>query len=223
MPLGISDDGRLVAFEDAEENEEPRRIRVVRRADGQELQSLHTQGESIFCVEFLDSNRRLGTFENRGDIGNEKHWLVIWDIKSGRRETEIPVKMQTYLYAFSPDGSLCAVEAEEGLINVWDTRLRSVRFSLDQKTCSHFGMAFSKNGRLLAASGEGRRPKKNVGEIRVWDSTSGKELATIIDDTSWGVTAVEFSPDGRELAAGNASGIVRFWNVPTVSGNASEK
>jgi WD40 repeat protein len=39
-------------------------------------------------------------------------------------------------------------------------------------------------------------------------------LLSITDDSVWGITAVEFSPDGKTLATGDSDGKVKLWKVP---------
>jgi WD40 repeat protein len=104
--------------------------------------------------------------------------------------------------ALSADGRYAATEGTfaQGGLSVWDApsakvwrRLKGPRWFGDA------GMAFSPDGRLVAAFG--RRQK----EVRVWDVRAGKELRQLETGLgrtfirSWGQAA--FSADGRLLAA----------------------
>jgi Tol biopolymer transport system component len=78
-------------------------------------------------------------------------------------------------------------------------------------------VAFSPDGKLLA-SGDGEltdRPK-----TRLWDTASGKLLATLSGPQAFGggsADSVTFSPDGRLLASGGnfLGDSTRLWNVAT--------
>jgi WD40 repeat protein len=68
-----------------------------------------------------------------------------------------------------------------------------------------YALAFSPDGRTLAAAGAG-------GTIRLWDAATQQEIGTPMTAGSAPVYALAFSPDGRTLAA-VSSGATRRWDV----------
>lgn len=66
-----------------------------------------------------------------------------------------------------------------------------------------FALAFSPDGRNLAAAGSSR-------VIRVWDVLTGQELLTLNGHAAQ-INAVAFSPDGRTLASCSHDGAVKLW------------
>src|SRR5262249_43336310 len=65
------------------------------------------------------------------------------------------------------------------------------------------GVAFSPDGKRLAA-GLGRRARDSKdGAVAIFDLASWKELARLADGSGGAVTAVAFSPAGNRLAAGS--------------------
>ncbi len=74
-------------------------------------------------------------------------------------------------------------------------------------------VAFSPDGRLLAAAGDHQPGKKSRKDSRnwkvwLWDTGSGQIRLTLA-----GLRAVAFSPDGRLLASGSESAQVQLWDL----------
>jgi WD40 repeat protein len=68
------------------------------------------------------------------------------------------------------------------------------------------GIAFSLDGKWLAAGGGG------PGEVRVWDTATGKLLSTLEGRITGGIESIALSPDGKWLAAGGDDDTARLWH-----------
>lgn len=203
----ISPDGRLLAI--AVEEEGKQRIHVLEIDTGNLVSDFEVPGHWAWPAAFLDSNRLLAVIGDhvRVTIQNLEtdQWIADFHADSVKG-------------AFSSDGSRFAAVSrvgDEEQVSIRDTKLGSVVMTTSKNTGAIWSVAFSQDGRLLAAGGEGTQRGKPVGEIRVRDAETGKELATLIDESAWGITAVEFSPDDNVLAGGTSHGHVRFWKVPS--------
>src|SRR5262249_26150770 len=69
-------------------------------------------------------------------------------------------------------------------------------------------VAFSRDGRLLAAGGGSR----GRGTIMVWESSSWTRLATLEAHADT-VSSIEFSRDGMVLVSGSYDGSVKIWEI----------
>jgi WD40 repeat protein len=74
--------------------------------------------------------------------------------------------------------------------------------------------------RLASAGGK----QNDTGELKVWDALTGKELSAPADQTSYGINAVAWSPQGNRLAWGGGRiggfnnripGELRIWDSET--------
>ncbi len=72
-------------------------------------------------------------------------------------------------------------------------------------------VAFSKDGKLLAAAG-GLPARK--GEVKIWDVDQRKLLITITGHTDC-IYAVAFSPDGKSIATSSYDKLIKLWNIET--------
>jgi WD40 repeat protein len=110
--------------------------------------------------------------------------------------------------AFSPDGSRLAVarrERDTGVVEIWDNRTGGIASALRGPVDRFLSVAFSSDGRRLAAGGADK-------SVIVWDLDAGKELFTFRGHLA-PISTVAFNPDGTRLASGGSDGTVRIWDV----------
>ena len=109
-----------------------------------------------------------------------------------------------YSVAFSPDGSLLASAGEDKTIKLWNmTTFRDIRTLLGH-TSHVMSVSFSRDGKSLASCG-------SDGFVKVWEVATGQLLWE--KNLRASVHEVQFSPNGRYLAAWNKEVII--WEVST--------
>jgi WD40 repeat protein len=169
---------------------------------------------------------------------------VVWDTTTGRRLHALPAVNYPSCVVFSADGQRLAVGSavqfrlEPEALRVWDLATGQVCLAPEGFLPGVQGVAFSPDGRWLAAavgSYDGKSPGVSPGvggrrgEVRVWDATTGQQVYNLRGHSGcvWGVA---FSPDGKRLAsAGGKSlltsapgksrkrepGEVKIWDMQT--------
>jgi WD40 repeat protein len=133
---------------------------------------------------------------------------VLWDIRT-RKPIGAPLSGRIGEIAFSPDGRTLAAtfspNANSTRVQLWDAHSRR-RLG---KPLPFNVVAFSPNGRLLAADG-------GHGLV-LWDIAARKQVGLFEGASSGFVSALAFSRDGSMLASGDVavggSGGTRVWDV----------
>jgi WD40 repeat protein/serine/threonine protein kinase len=118
-----------------------------------------------------------------------------------------------YTVAFAPGGKrLALVDDNDGPVELWDVATGQHLLTLGGHTSQVFSLAFSRDGRRLAAAA--------AKGVTIWDTTTGETLLTLRGPTRIGravlleCRGVAFGPDGERLATASEEGIT-VWNATT--------
>ncbi len=189
--VAFSPDGRLLASGGSD-----RTIRLWDPSDGHPLATLEGHGDNVREVAFSPDGRILGSASTDATAR-------FWDVATRRTISIVRGPEPFSAIAFAPDGT-AAVADEAGIVRLIEPasgREVSRIHSEDQEVRA---LAFSADGRTLAAAGLGR-------VIRLWDPLTGEELLTLEGHTGQ-INDLAFSPDGLTLASAGHEGAVRLWN-----------
>lgn len=149
--------------------------------------------------------------------------ITVWDVGRARPVGQIPLGEETLRHAvLSPDNLTVAIETSAGT-SIWELATFLKRLSLHQNEApsrtdraaslrailedapTPSPLAYSPDGRLLARAGEDRR-------IRVWDTWTGKEIASFTGHHGT-LMSVSFSPDGQRLVTGSSDTTALVWDL----------
>lgn len=156
-------------------------------------------------------------------LGGYDNSIELWESARGTRmrRWETPEGCIATL-AFSPDGRLLASGGVyDNVVHLWDPATGAKVRDLEGLPSGVTSFAFSPDGKLLAAGGYG------TAEVLLWEVATAKEAATL-GSSAPGPTArrgrrrrqatphysyVAVAPDGKTLASGHTSGLIRFWDL----------
>src|SRR5262249_19755297 len=132
--------------------------------------------------------------------------FYLWEADTGRllHEERPPTNSHGYSpVTFSPDGKVVAVSIATGVFLYEGPTGKKVR-ELSKKPVR--SLAFSPDGKLLAASGE------LESQFVLWDAATGKEIRRWEGDRG-DVRVLAFWRDGKRLASGSSDTTILVWDV----------
>jgi WD40 repeat protein len=190
-------------------------VKIVNHFDGRATGAEFRHDDRVNGVAFDPDSRCVAT------AGMDGH-VKVWDVTAGTMKFDQAANTKhTFAVAFSPDGKTLAsagwdepepgddgrpMAAPDGGVQVWDVATgRPVR-SLPLKGGRFSAVAFSPDGKRLAAAGHGSAADP-VG-VRVWDLATGDEVLSLGNARRGSMGHVAFSPDGRRIAWSRGDGTV---------------
>lgn len=187
---------------------------------GTELKSLvHINSADIDMSVYSVAFSRMG---KKIYAGNGDGTISEWDVASGKETKVWKAHDHTaFRLLFSPDYRLLA-SFGDSVVKLWDTSTwREVRSLSMIRTAGvsprSSSMAFSNNGKLIAASDIGLDPKQNTYlyvQAIVWDATTGEKLFTF-EGHKFDLDGLVFTRDDRFLLTGSVDTTIKFWEMKT--------
>jgi WD40 repeat protein len=190
--ISLSSDGRLVATctRDAAKIWEVKTGQLVRTV---------SDGPCVAGTAFSPDGRLFAT-----SATGAASTVRLWDTGSGKliRTISLPVTVnQAIDLMFSPDGQVLYAGAS---VQNWAWEVTTGAPLKLGNIGVVSAMAFSPDGRLLAAPGYG---------IGLWEAKTRKYIRALGEDLKQGASSLAFSPDGRLLASGGGDGALQIWDL----------
>jgi WD40 repeat protein len=178
---------------------------------GKVMQTFRGHDGVVMALAFHPNGKRLVTGSIDGAIG-------LCSLASGEPAFMTVHKSWVNGVAFDPPGKVLASASSDGTIQLRgdDEALESpfgeLHRPLNPKAAEIRSVAFSPDGKLLAAG-------TRYGIVKVWESKSWKEVASLKGKHGGDVWAVAFSPDSKTLASAdgdwNKPSDIKLWNTET--------
>ena len=125
-------------------------------------------------------------------------------------QPKVPLKPQIFSLAYRPDGKMLALGGFR-VVRLTDPETGRTAATLTGHREVVRGLAFSSDGRLLAAGGG--LPARQ-GEVKIWDVKERRVVRTI-EGHSDTIYAAVFSADARVLATSSYDKLIKLWDVET--------
>ena len=180
---------------------------------------------SMEAVTFFEDSSTLASVAFNGEI-------TFWDVKTWQKPNIQAAGQQDWLptLAFSPDGTKLVSVAGEVTTVFAAEHSSSIRRSdhlirlTDVKTGRELAtLQYRRGARELTFSPDAETVAfTGLGEIRLWNTSTGDEQAIPLADLSAGIPhniprilALAFSPHGTWLVSGTNQGKIQMWDVAT--------
>lgn len=132
--------------------------------------------------------------------------VVLFDVKTGKRVTEIGDELDVVLAAdVNNDHSLVALGGPRKMVRIYSVADGSLVAESKKHTDWIYSMEFSPDGVLLAST-------DRAGGVLVWESETGREFNNLLGHKS-GVTDVSWRIDSNVLATCSEDGTIKLWEM----------
>ena len=131
-------------------------------------------------------------------VGFPADHVVLWEQATGERLTTLQTHLQAVnALRFSPNGDYLLSASDDGRLDVWQLANNGVIHQWEHGA-SVQAVDVAPNGWVLSSD--------DVGNLYLWDITTGENLQTWDFSPHHAITAIEFTDDGQTVALGTRDG-----------------
>jgi WD40 repeat protein/serine/threonine protein kinase len=156
-------------------------------------------GDTVYWIAYSADGARIFTACGDGAVR-------VWDAATGLLVLELRAGRQAWRYTVAAisGNMVTAMDGTGTSLHVWDTRTGEQLATLSGDGAERASIAWSKDGRWLAASGGD--------DVRVFDARTWTEVVRIPGAS---IQCLDFDPAGARLAVGTKSGDASMWDIPS--------
>lgn len=130
--------------------------------------------------------------------------VVVWDIATGERLTEVGNELDAVLAAdISADHKLIALGGPQRIVRVYSTETGELQYEITKHTDWVLAVEFSPDGVLLATADRSNG-------LYMWEAQTGRDYLTLNGHTG-AINGISWRGDSNVLASGSEDGTVRLW------------
>lgn len=133
------------------------------------------------------------------------HGTSILETATGRVVVELASGGDTWVAAFSPDGSRIVTGGAGGTMRVWDVATARAIAQPAGHRATILAVAFTPDGTRVVSAG-------NDGLASVWDAATGAPIASVAAHGG-GLHTIDVTPDGARLLTTSSDGVAQVWDV----------
>lgn len=143
-----------------------------------------------------------------GGRGGKFGHAVVWDVRTGRRVTELGKEFDQVMSAdITPDHRKVALATNTKKVKCYDTASGELLYTIAKHTEWVTGADFSPDGILLATADRN-------GNVMVWEADNGGEFYNL-GQHKGAVTDLAWRADSNVLASCGADGTITTWELKT--------
>ncbi|MBD2492437.1 CHAT domain-containing protein [Aulosira sp. FACHB-615] len=220
--VSFSPDGKIVASAPASGSN----VTIRDVSTGKTILTFLNHSDHIAGISFSPDSKIVAS----ASIDNT---IQLWDVNTGKVVSTVRANITPLVQSisFSPDGRTVAFPSDKNTVRLWNitntTRAKTMlqwgeyhiltnTRGTKTKISSIRSFSFSPDNKIVAGIVDGNAYSfQPGGRVKLWNTSNGKEIKTLLLGDKTDISAISFSLDGKTIAFALDDGTITFWDVST--------